>query len=647
PSFPHWFFEKLKHLLDWPSTDKCILVAVTVLPFPLANIVMARRVLSDPLGVSFFNPSAIPDFIWIQTFLAVAWALLLSVAIVSRKRSPESRLLVHATVHLFSVPAGFFVYYAGPLINPAPLTIPISLMAGGLLFGWRMAGAALLSGVSALVVSKTLERMELIPYSPLLAGSLFQDSRVLNWWFSNVGVPTFTFLLMAMIIAGLILSRWQERERALAEAYGDLEKVGDDLYRVNEGLEERVRERTAELLRANEHLRQEMGERQSLEDQLVQARKMEAVGLLTGGIAHEFNNMVTVINGYAALLRRSLPSGSRESQSAGEILAAGERAAGLTRQLLAFSRKQILQPRFLNLNETVRGMAGMLRQVIGETIHLGLALGENLGTVKADPSQIEQVILNLAINARDAMPHGGKLTLETANVVLGEDYTRQHVDVTPGPYVLLAVGDTGTGMDKETLTRVFEPFFTTKEAGKGTGLGLATVYGIVRQSGGHVWVYSEPGQGSLFKVYLPRLESVTTAEPNPAEPAVPRGSETILVVEDEAMIRTLVQDALSELGYRVLEAATPKEALAYLEAHAGAIDLLLTDVVMPELSGRQLAGKAKALRPSLRVLYMSGYTDNAIVHHGVLDEGVAFLQKPFTPDLLARKIREVLDGRGG
>jgi two-component system cell cycle sensor histidine kinase/response regulator CckA len=384
-------------------------------------------------------------------------------------------------------------------------------------------------------------------------------------------------------------------------------------------------------------------ERIRLEDRLRQSQKMEAVGKLAGGIAHDFNNLLTAITGYTDLLYLRLPGdiGKRELN---EIRKASDRAASLTRQLLAFSRQQVLQPKVIDVNEVVGNLSGMLGRLIGEDIDLVASLDREVGRVKADPFQLEQVLMNLAVNARDAMPRGGKLTIETANVVLDEHYTRAHPDVKPGPYVMIAVSDTGIGMDSETRSRIFEPFFTTKALGKGTGLGLSTVYGIVKQSQGHMWIYSEPGQGATFKVYLPLHEE--GVEPPPVAPparVVPRGWETILAVEDEESLLNLVAEILRDAGYNVIPAHGPKEALRVLLEHRDGIHLLLTDVVMPGMSGRALADQVTRDRPGIRVLYISGYTDNAIVHHGVLDAGVTFLQKPFTPDALIKKVREVLD----
>ena len=373
-------------------------------------------------------------------------------------------------------------------------------------------------------------------------------------------------------------------------------------------------------------------------------QRMEGIGLLAGGVAHDFNNLLTIINGYTDLLLKCPPQDGAAVDMLRQIRSAGQRAAGLTRQLLAFSRKQILAPVVLDLNLLISELEKMLRRLIGEDIDLAAALSPDLGRVKADPTQIEQVIINLSVNARDAMPKGGKLTIETRNVVLDESYTQQYPDVRPGRYVMLAVADNGTGMDAAIRARLFEPFFTTKEVGKGTGLGLATVYGIIQQSGGHLAVSSEPGQGSTFKIYLPRCDEPLPASqsaPGAAQPA--QGTETILLVEDEDGVRSIASLALQANGYTVLAARHGEEALQICHEHRGPIHLLLTDVIMPRMSGRELADRIQALRPNLRILYLSGYTDDAIVRHGVLETGTAFLHKPFTPGRLARKVREVLD----
>jgi PAS domain S-box-containing protein len=379
------------------------------------------------------------------------------------------------------------------------------------------------------------------------------------------------------------------------------------------------------------------------EEQLRQSQKMEAVGKLAGGVAHDFNNLLTVINGHAELSLRRLKQDDPLYSKLETIKGAGERAASLTRQLLAFSRKQIMQPKVLDLNQVVVETNKMLQRLIGEDIDLLIGLAPDLGKVKADPGQIEQVLMNLSVNARDAMPKGGKLTIETANVYVDEGYASRHVSVSPGWYVMLAVSDNGCGMDAETQVRIFEPFFTTKEVGKGTGLGLATVYGIVKQSEGNIWVYSEVGQGTTFKIYLPCFDRCAE-EPvlNVDEPKALVGTETVLLVEDEEIVRDMTKEILEGSGYRVLEAKHGHEALIIAEQHHGPIHLMLSDVVMPQMSGRELAEQLSPVRREMKVLYMSGYTDDAIVHHGVLDEGTAFIEKPFTPNGLVRKIKEVL-----
>jgi PAS domain S-box-containing protein len=385
-------------------------------------------------------------------------------------------------------------------------------------------------------------------------------------------------------------------------------------------------------------------ERIALEERLRQSQKMEAVGRLAGGVAHDFNNLLTVILGYAQLLSDSVPAHGLQAESTAQIRSAAERAAGITRQLLAFSRKQLLSPRVLNLNDTMMNLDSLLRRLIGEDIEVLTAPATNLGSVKADPGQVEQVIMNLALNARDAMPHGGKLTLETANIDLDDSYSVEHQPITPGKYVMLAVSDTGVGMGPEVQARIFEPFFTTKEVGKGTGLGLSTVYGIVKQSGGFIWVYSEPGHGSTFKIYLPRVDQpIESTGADKRMRNVLRGTETILLVEDDSQLRQLTSSVLTHCGYKVLVAAGPEEGLAIANANHRHIHLLITDVVMPVMNGRQLAEKILQISPSVRVLYISGYTNSAIVHYGVLDEGLWFLPKPFSLSALLGKVREVLD----
>ena len=384
------------------------------------------------------------------------------------------------------------------------------------------------------------------------------------------------------------------------------------------------------------------------EERLRQAQKMEAIGLLAGGVAHDFNNLLTAIIGFAHLIDRGLPAESPMAPLVAEIIQAGERASALTGQLLAFSRRQVLRPEVLDLATVVADMGRMVDRLIGEDVEIVTISDEDLGKIFVDRGQIEQVILNLAVNARDAMPHGGTITIETANVNLDETYLIEHgprevgID-RPGRYVLLAVSDTGTGMDRETQVRIFEPFFTTKDQGKGTGLGLATVYGIVKQSGGDIWVYSELGRGTTVKIYLPLHTSEGEAADTIAATIPPHGSETILLVEDEPGVRAMARMVLEECGYAVVDAGTAEEALLVARAYAGIIELLVTDLVLPGQSGRQLFEQLVLERPQTRVLYMSGYTDDVVVRHGVMTAELSFLPKPFTPLLLAQTVREVLD----
>ena len=391
------------------------------------------------------------------------------------------------------------------------------------------------------------------------------------------------------------------------------------------------------------HAAEEMA---NLQEQLRQSQKMEAIGCLAGGIAHDFNNLLTVIKGYGQLSLLGLKEDSPLRGNIEEINRATDRSADLIRQLLIFSRRQVMEMRVLDLNILLQNLDKMLRRVIGEDIELVTLLAEDLGRVKTDPGQIEQVILNLAVNARDAMPSGGKLTIETANVELDGAYARRHVAVTPGRYVMLAVSDTGVGMTPEVRDRVFEPFFTTKEKGKGTGLGLSTVYGIVKQSEGNIWIYSEPGHGTIFKIYLPQAEGLLEeVKEKVVGEELPRGSETVLVVEDEQEVRKLAVRILRGQGYKVLEASNGTDTLTICKEQKDPFHLILTDVVMPQMSGCQLVEQLRRVYQNFKVLYMSGYTDNTIVHHGVLERGINYIQKPFTVGALADKVREVLDNK--
>jgi signal transduction histidine kinase len=377
--------------------------------------------------------------------------------------------------------------------------------------------------------------------------------------------------------------------------------------------------------------------------QLWQSQKIEAIGRLAGGVAHDFNNLLGVITGYAELLLAKMKDADPGRRYVDQLLRAAQRAAGLTRQLLAFSRRQVLQLKVVDLNQLVADLEKMLDRLIGEDVELTVLPRPDLGSVRVDPGQMEQVIMNLVVNARDAMPKGGQLRIETANADLDATYAATHEPVKPGRYVMLAVSDDGVGMDETTRARVFEPFFTTKPAGEGTGLGLATVYGIVKQSGGYIWVYSEPGRGTTFRLYFPRaLERPEPEETEAAPPADLRGRETVLVVEDQELLRGVVRESLERFGYHVLEATDGEAALAVVEAHAAEIDLVLTDVVMPHMNGVDLAARLRATRPGLRVLFMSGYTQDMVARHGLLEPGTLLLEKPFTALALAGKIREAM-----
>jgi PAS domain S-box-containing protein len=398
---------------------------------------------------------------------------------------------------------------------------------------------------------------------------------------------------------------------------------------------------------AVEVIAEDITERRALQEQLLQAQKMEAVGRLAGGVAHDFNNLLTVIIGYAELLRDRLADRKDDRHYAEGVWQAAKKATLVTQQLLAFSRKQVVTPRVIDLNKALEDVGKLLPRLIGEDIHISFQLAPDAGKIKIDPGQVEQVIINLAVNARDAMPRGGQLTFETGNVRLtAEDCRRLH-DVGPGNYLRFAVTDNGLGMDAATQSRIFEPFFTTKEKGEGTGLGLATVYGIVKQSAGDIALHSAPGNGARFEIFFPRVDLAVDSEASQSVTHTPPGSETILLVEDEESVRALVRQVLKRKGYNVLEAEHVSQALQICREHGGTIDLVVTDVVMPEMSGRDLATQLTALRPQMKVLYMSGYTDDATLRRGILPRGTSFLQKPFTPEVLVRAIHDVIHGGAG
>jgi two-component system, cell cycle sensor histidine kinase and response regulator CckA len=406
-----------------------------------------------------------------------------------------------------------------------------------------------------------------------------------------------------------------------------------------------VRDSSGEIL-YYEGMVEDITERKQLEEQLRRAQKMEAIGQLAGGVAHDFNNLLMVIQGHSDVMLARLDAADPLRKSAEGVQKATERAASLTRQLLAFSRMQVLRPKVLDLNAVLAEMGKMLPSVIREDIELRIVPGESLGSVKVDQGQIEQVILNLVVNARDAMPQGGKLTIEAKSVELDDEYAGGHTGVQPGKYAMLAVSDTGVGMDSETQAHIFEPFFTTKEIGKGTGLGLATVYGIVKQSSGWIWVYSEVGKGTTFKIYLPQVgERIQAPESSKARSLAPGGNETILVVEDQESIRELICEFLKSRGYTTLEATDGSEALQLAERYEAPIDLLVTDVVMPKMGGRELADRLSAARPLIKVLHMSGYAEHSAAEPGALEQSAVWLQKPFSLESLLHKVREVLDGR--
>ena len=461
--------------------------------------------------------------------------------------------------------------------------------------------------------------------------SISADVRTLQ--LKTLGIIGISFFVL---YGGLVLIVWR--------GWGTIVKQRRQLESANATLEEGVRE----LRHANEQLLAKTMERQQLQEQLQQSQKMDAIGQLAGGVAHDLNNMLTPIMGYAQMEMVKLPSGDRSNSSLEQIHKAAERATDLTRQLLAFSRRQVVEPKVINLNDLIIEMDQMLRRLLGQDIEFVTLPSGNLNLVEADPGQIEQVIMNLAINARDAMPNGGKLTIETANITLDDSGALKHSEASSGPYVMLSVTDTGRGMTREIQKRIFEPFFTTKEEGKGTGLGLATCFGIAKQNDGHIEVHSELGQGATFKLYLPRTESAIQAREGSGESETPGaslgGTETVLLAEDEPLVRSMVALVLRGQGYQVMEAATGQEALEIFQSREpGSIQMLLTDVVMPQMGGIELAQRITDIQPNTKVLFASGYTQEPLFLTGDPSQEIRFIQKPFLPDALALKVREVLD----
>jgi signal transduction histidine kinase/ActR/RegA family two-component response regulator len=602
--------------------------------------------------------SGVPNRMAPNTALAFAFSGL-SLALLGTGRrgaAPAAQILIQVPLLLSLLACIGYAYGAKPFYE-VPAFIPMAINTA-VTFATLSAGilaARPRDGIMRMITSEDaggLLARRLIPLAVLVPAALGWIELQLQ-----IGLRYGPQLGNSLLVASSVLVSVLfivATARRLGAADAERRRALESLRQANDSLEGRVAERTRDLARTIHDLETEVDERERAEkalrqseEQLRQSQKMDAVGRLAGGVAHDFNNLLTAILGYSQLMRAKLKPEDPLRSDTVEIEKAAVRAAALTRQLLAFSRQQILQPKVLDLNAIVTDMDRMIRRLVPSNIDVVTAAAADLGRVKADPGQLEQVILNLVVNARDAMPAGGRLTIETMNVGVDDLYARGRDALVPGRYVLLSVSDDGQGMDEAVRSRIFEPFFTTKEVGKGTGLGLSTVHGIVKQSGGHIEVYSEKDRGSAFKVYLPRVEAELdpTVMADLATPPAP-GTETLLLVEDEDLVRSAVRETLIAAGYKVLEATNGEEALALWAAGASEFDLLLTDVVMPRMGGPELVRKLADAGSQVRVLFMSGYTDRAIVHQGVLDPGTEFLQKPFTAAALMRKVRAVLDAPG-